>query len=257
MKRVTFLILALVLGLSFYLFNSFKKDMTQVNFANPGELIKAVQEKSSQIKNYRYDTVISIGDQIKVAVANRVIRQDGERMMVNFSWEIPKMSGTAAMYSNQNKIYLFHILKNKWLLPSEEPTLKPFLDFFWKQLKMIDPVKNFTKINPNGQNVTINTGSQGDLPEDTVILQVIPAPDVLAEIRKTVPPQFSGAQLYEVRQVFWISKKDLTITRFEVYAKANLLNIKTMEFKVISKAKDYNDTEINIPKLLQDKMNTT
>ena len=256
MKKSRLLLLpaVLIIGWGLYFWGPFTGRQESVNFANAGEIVKAAQVKTGLTKSYRYKTDVSAGEQIKVAVQNRVIREDPTRQMVDFSWDIPKMSGMASMYTEGNKLYVFHPLKDKWLLPGEEPTIKPFLDFFRRQLDLVDPVENLLKLNPTGKNVSLYP--EGNVKgEDTTAVLVIPEAGALSEISKALPPQFAGAELKDVKQFFWISKRDLLVTRYEVHAKVAFFGFKTMDFITVTTTDNYNKTEIDLPKQLQDKMN--
>jgi len=253
MKRMSLLILTIIIvaGTVLYLWSPWKVRQETVDFGNAGEVVKQARTKTQKIENYKYESDILVGEQIKVGVLTRVITGENRRQMVDFSWTIPKMSGMVSMYTEGKEIYIFHPLKNKWLLPREEPTLSPFLDFFWRQLSLIDPVDNLLDLDPNATNMSIK---QDDKNRETVVIEVIPRPGALPKITDALPPQFSGAELKNIKQLFWISRKDLTVTRYEVEAKAVFFAVKTMDFKVISKPMNYNNTTIKIPNALQDKM---
>jgi ribosomal protein S25 len=254
-KRLWYFIpvLLIIIGIGLYFWQPWQTRQQLVDLNNAGEIVKACQQASEDIKNYRYKTDLSVGKQISVSVNNRVIREQTNRQMVNFSWDIPKMSGMATMYAEGQKVYVFHPLKNKWILPNEEPTISPFMDFFWGQLGLIDPVENILKLDPLGKN--ISTYMEGtDEGADSVAIQVIPDANALSEINKSFPPQFATGELTDVKLYYWISKKDFLVTRYEIRASVAFFGIKTMNFLTVSTPFDYDKTRINIPKLLQDKM---
>ena len=255
MKRYGLILLPLILiaGVLLYFFVPWKSGQQSVDFNNTVEIVKAAQVKTGQAENYKYSTDIKAGDQIKVSVLDRVEVSETKRQMVDFSWNIPKMSGMAAMYIEGKQLYLYHPLKNKWLLPSEEPTVGPFIDYFWKQLALIDPIENLQKLDPGGSNISIYSEAEPK-EADSIALQVIPSGAALAEITKALPPQFAGAELKDVKQYFWISRQDLLVKRYEVGAKVSFFGIKTMNFMTSSKPSGYNETVIKLPKPLVDKM---
>jgi len=255
MKRSGLLLLPLILvaGVLLYFFVPSKSGQQSVDFNNAAEIVKSAQAKTGQAKNYKYSSDIKAGDQIKVSVSDRVEVSEAKRQMMDFSWNIPKMSGMASMYIEGEQLYLYHPLKNKWLLPSEEPTVGPFIDYFWNQLALIDPVENILKLDPEGSNISIFSEAEPKV-ADSVAVQVIPRGAALAEFKKALPPQFAGADLKDVKQFFWISRQDLLVTRYEVQAKVSFFGIKAMDFMTSSKASNYNETEIKLPQPLVDKM---
>ncbi len=251
--RLLSILLFLIIFAALYFSSPWREKQAPVNFESAGEIIRAAQAKTKQVSNYRYKTDILIGEEIRVTIQNRVIRKENRSQLVDFSWEIPKTSGMTSMYAEGEKLFIFHPLRDKWLLPSEEPTGKPFLDFFWKQLSLVDPVENLLKTDPNGTNITIySAGNEQD--HDSIAVQVIPRPKAQAEITKALPPQLSGAELTDLKQLFWISRRDLLVTRYEVTARVGFFGFKTMDFKAVSEAMDYNKTGITLPKALLDKM---
>lgn len=224
-----------------------------LEFNNVADLAQASQEKVSGIKNYKYKTTIEAGNQIKVSITNKVDKKEPKRQMIDFSWNAPGTSGMAAIYAKGESLYLYNPLKDKWELPSEEPTAKPLLDFFWRQVSMVDPVENLIKTDLKGKNISELKDESEKMP-DTVIIQVIPDEAAMSELTKALPPQFSGAELKDIRQVFWISKNDLLVSRYEVRAKVAFFGLKTMDFKTVSIPSDYDSTEIKLPERLTDKI---
>lgn len=254
--RLLLIPLVLLLGIILYFWEPWQARQESIDFGSAGEVLKAAQSKMGKVENYKYKTNVLAGDSIKVNITNRVIVGNPRQQMADFSWDIPKMSGFASMYTEGESLHIYHPLKNKWLLPSEEPTVRPFIDFFWRQLALIDPVENILKIDPNGRNVSVINEPVQDTP-DAVVVQVIPEGGALSEISKSLPPQFAGAELKDVRQLFWISKQDMSVSRYEVRAKVSFFGLKTMDFKTISRIQDYNNTKITLPKSLQEKMKGT
>ncbi len=262
------LLLLLITGIVLYAGGLRPGRREPINFSDPAEIIKTAQAKAGQVENYRYQTELAMGDQIRIAVANRVIKQAGNkktgkkktgeketgRQMTELSWTIPKKSGTAAIYREGERLYFFHPLKDRWLLPGEEPTIKPFLDFFGRQTDLVDPVENLLRVEAGGKNISLSP-VPGEAGGDTVTVQVIPRAGALSDLIKALPPQLSGAELTDLKQIFRISRQDLLVTQYEVRARVNFFGLKTMDFKAVSKALDYNKTRIDLPKPLLDKMN--
>lgn len=244
---------ALIVGAVLWWFSPFSNKQQSLEFGNVGDLARASQEKVGGIENYKYKTTIEAGNQIKVSLTNKVDRKEPKRQMIDFSWNAPGTSGMAAMYANGDSIYLYNPLKDKWELPSEEPTAKPFLDFFWRQVSLVDPVENLIKTDLRGKNVTELKNESEQIP-DTSVIQVIPDEAAMSELTKALPPQFAGAELKDLKQVFWISKKDLLVSRYEVRAKVAFFGLKTMNFKTVSIPSDYGSTEIKVPERLNDKI---
>ncbi|PKM81282.1 MAG: hypothetical protein CVU89_09705 [Firmicutes bacterium HGW-Firmicutes-14] len=269
-KLKLFLLLpVLIIGILFYFWNPWQVRPEKTNFQNAAETIKAAREAASGVKNYKYRTNVSIGDQVKYGTLTRVVRKDREQM-VDIDWDIPKMSGSASIYAKGEELYVFHPLKNKWTLPEEDRTLKPFIDFFWKQLKLVDPVENIIRTEPSGKNISFyepanepndepaNESSEGGGSagkKNTRAIRVIPDEEALSEIRKSLPPQFIGAELKDISQIFWFSAEDLMVTRYEVRAAVSFFGVKSMDFLVVSEPFDFNKTKIELPKGLVDKMN--
>jgi len=252
-KRLLYVIpLLVIIGIGLYFWQPWQTKQQSVDLNNTGEIVTACQRESGEIKNYTYKTDLSVGKQISVSVNNRIIQEQNKRQMADFSWKIPKMSGSATMYTEDQKVYVFHPLKEKWILPDEDPTISPFMDFFWKQLSLIDPVENIL-IDPMGKNIsTYLEGS--DEGADSVAIQVTPDAEALSEINKSLPPQFATGELTDVKQYFWISKKDFLVTRYEIRASVAFFGIKTMNFTMVSIPVDYDNTTISVPKPLQEKM---
>ncbi len=255
MRKSRWWILPLILlaGVALYLWEPWTPTRQSVDFGSAGAVIKEAQAAMGQVNNYRYSTNVNAGDEIRAAILNRVVKGQNKQQMVDFTWDIPKMSGTAAMYTEGKRVYIYHPLQDKWVLPAEAPTIGPFVDFFWRQLDLVDPVDNLRKLNPNGSNLSIYNNGQND--PDTIAIQVIPQGEALSEMAKALPPQFAGAELQDVKQVFRISRKDLMVTGYDVTARVSLLlGLKQMDFKAVTKPQDYNKTAITIPKPLQDKI---
>lgn len=254
-KRLLYVIpvLLIIIGIGLYYWQPWQTEQQSVDLNNAGEIVKACQRASGVLKNFRYKTDISVGKQISVTVNNRVIREQPKRQMVDFSWEIPKMSGATTMYTEGQKVYILHPLKGKWFLPNEEPTIGPYMDFFWGQLRLVDPVENILKLDPMGKNISpyLEGTDEGS---DAVAIQVIPDAKALSEINKSLPPQFAAGELTDAKQYFWISKKDFLVTRYEVRASVAFFGIKTMNFLTVSTPADYDKTRFTLPKSLQDKM---
>lgn len=164
------------------------------------------------------------------------------------------MKGTASMYAEGETVLLNTPLNNKWEMPTEEPTLKPFMGFFWKQVKLVDPVENLLKVNAGNKNLSILT-NQTEQAEDTVTVQLVPDENALSELSKSLPPQLIGAELKDIKQLFWISKSDFLVTRYEVRATVSFFGFKTMDFKTVSIPTDYDKTNIEMPQQLTDKLN--
>lgn len=254
-KRLIYLavILLLGVGLVLYFWQPWQARQENVDFDNAGEILKACQAKTAQLSSYRYQTNIKVGKQISVAITDKVEQKPAKRQMIDFSWDVPQMSGTATMYTEGQKIYVFHPLKDKWILPDEDPTISPFMDFFWRQLGLVNPVENVLKIDAQKGNFSIYPEGS-DEGSDSVAIQVTPQPGALSEINKSLPPQFKGAALADVRQIFWISKQDLLVTRYEVRAKVAVFGFNTMDFRTVSEPAEYDKTQIKLPKPLVDKM---
>lgn len=257
MRRKRWLLPALALiltaGLVVYLWSPWKTRQESFDIRNVSELVTATRQKTEAVKNYKYKTNISVGEQIKVSVLNRILLGNPKSQLVDFTWSIPQSSGIASMYTAGSRIFIFNPVKDRWVLPEEEPTGKPFMDFFWRQLKLIDPVENLLSLDPGKGNITIyNDG--GDEGKDTISIEVTPTASDLAEMTKVLPPQLAGAELADIKQHFWISKKDLLVTRYEVKARVAFFGLKTMEFKTVTETLDYNNTKIELSKALLDKM---
>ncbi|MDT3698189.1 MAG: hypothetical protein RO469_02075 [Thermincola sp.] len=254
-KRLLYAIpvLLIIMAVGLYLWEPWPGQQS-VDLNNTGEIVKASQRASEVIKSYRYKTDLSAGSQISVTVNNRIIRAKEMRQMADFTWEIPKASGSASMYTEGQKVYVLHPLKNKWIKPDEDPTISPFMDFFWRQLSLIDPVENIAKLDPLGKNITPYLQGTGE-GSDAVAIQVTPDAKALSEINKSIPPQFAAGELTDVKQFFWVSKENFLVTKYEVTASVAFFGIKTMKFRIVSIPADYDKTTISIPEPLQGKMN--
>lgn len=253
-NRIMLLIAAfLVIGLVMWWISPFSNKQQSLEFSNVRDLAQASQEKVSNVKNYKYKTTIEVGNQIKVSITNKVDRTEPIRQMIDFSWNAPGTSGMAAMYAKGDSLYLYNPLKDKWELPSEEPTAKPLLDFFWRQVSLVDPVENLIKTDLKAKNISEIKNESEKIPE-TAVIQVIPDEAAMSELTKALPPQFGGAELKDLKQVYWISKTDLLVSRYEVRAKVAFFGLKTMDFKTVSVPSDYDTTELKLPERLTDKI---
>lgn len=253
-KRLLLVIpVLLIIGIGLYFWQPWQTKQQSVDLNNTAEIVEACQRASGEIKNYSYKTDLSVGNQINVSVNNRIIRQETKEQMADFSWNIPKMSGAASMYAEGQKVYILHPLKDKWVLPDEDPTISPYMDFFWSQLSLVDPVENILNLDPRGKNISgyLKGSDEGS---DSIALQVTPDARALSEINESLPPQFAAGELTDVKQYFWISKKDFLVTRYEIKASVAFFGIKTMNFTMVSIPADYDKTTISLPKPLQDKM---
>jgi len=237
-----------IIGVGLMMWNSWNFREESVVPDSAAEVIESAQEAVKEVKNYKYTTEVIIGEQIRVSALNRVIRTE-KRQMVDFSWNIPNMSGSTSMYIDNRMIHVLHPLRDKWVRPEEDPAIKPFMDTLEKQLRLIDPVENLLQAEAGDRNVTIQDKRAGEQ-EDFIIIKVIPGPGEMAEITKSLPPQLVGATLKDISQLYWISAKDRLPIRYEVNAVVSFFGLKNMDFKVVSEPSDYNRTEIEMPKEL-------
>lgn len=259
MRRSRFayvVIIAILIGAVLYFWQPWRERQQSIDFSNVNEIMNASREKTGQINNYKYKTTIDVGTQIKVSLTSRVVANENKRQMIDFSWTAPKMTGTASIYAQDDSIFLYNPLKDKWELPSEEPQAGPLMNFFWKQISLVDPIENLLKTNKTGKGISEIKDSTEKI-NDTVCVEVIPNEEAMSEISKSLPPQLVGAELTDVKQLFWISKKDLLITKYAVRAKVSFFGIKTMEYRTESIPSEFNKTQINISKKLQEKINQT
>ncbi len=245
--------LALALVLTLWIWSPWQNGKQSLEFDNAVDVIAASQEKMDDVKNYKYKTEITVGNQIKVDIDNKVVRDEPNRQLMDFSWSAPNMTGTAAMYAQGETIILYNPLKDSWQVPSEEPTLKPFLGFFWRQVNLVDPVENLLKANVKAKDISV-VKNETEQTADTVTVQIIPNENAVSELTKALPPQLIGAELKDLKQLFWISKNNFLVSRYEVRATVSFFGIKTMDFKSVSVPLDYNKTEIVMPKQLTDRL---
>lgn len=253
-RLLPILALVIVIGGVMYIWSPWKGRQMKVDLRNAGEIIKSAQIQTRKAANYKYKTDITIGEEIKIEVLNRVVKADQKQQLADFAWDIPKMSGATSMYTKGEELFIYHPLQDKWLQPGEEPTLKPFIEFFGKQLELVDPVTSLLKIDPARKNLAVLSGEE--IPDSSMVgVQVIPGADAVAEMTKALPPQVSRGRLTAIKQVFWIARKDLLVSRYELRASVSIFGLKTMDFKVEAKVLDYNNTKINLPKKLTDKLN--
>lgn len=255
-NRWTLLALVLAASAALWLWSPWKSGQQSVEFDNVNDLVTAAKKKTGDIKNYRYKTDIAVGNQIEVSINNKVERDDPNRQMMDFSWSAPNMNGTASLYAEGDTVILYNPLKREWELPAEEPAVKPFLEFFWRQVNLVDPVENLLAVDINAKNMSIIKNEKEQV-KDTVTVQVVPSESAMSEISKALPPQLIGAELTDLKQLFWISKKDQLVSRYEVRAKVSFFGVKSMDFKTVSILSDYNNIEIKMPQQLVDKLNQT
>ena len=252
-KWLSILGLLVIICAVLFIWNPWKGRRLEVDFRNAGGIVKSAQTQAQKSTSYKFVSKITIGDQIKIEILDRVIRGEQTQQLADIAWDIPKMSGTTAIYEKGKQLFIYHPLKDKWLKPDEDPTLKPFTEFFGGQLELVDPVAGLLKIDPAGKNLAVRLDKENQ-DSDMLQIQVIPEADAAAGINRALPPQVSRGRITSVKQCFWISRQDLLVSRYEMQATVSIFGLKTMDFKLESKAQDYNTTKINVPKQLQDKL---
>lgn len=222
-----------------------------ISFEDAKDIVTKVKEHADDIKSYKINTEISAASIVEVNMTDYVIRDQNKRQLIEIKWEAPQTNGNTSMYSDGKLVYVYHPVKNKWVLPSEEPTASPYFDFFWGQLGMVDPIENLSNIDPNGKNIKVSK-IKGNT--DSIVLEVTPEPGDFSDIAKHLPPQFSSAELKDLKQYFTISKKDLNISKYEVKANISIFGIKALKFQAVSIPSEYNETNINLPPELAEKL---
>lgn len=221
-----------------------------VDFQNVQDIVTSTQKNAQEIKNYKLSIDINAGSIVKVNMTDLVDRQEAKRQYVDMNWDAPQNSGQTTMYSDGKQVLVLNPANKKWVLPSEEPAAAPYLDFFWGQLGMTDPVDVFSNLQADTKNTAVIDKG------DSVILEVTPEPADLSDIAKHLPPQFSSAELKDMKQTFTISKQDLLITKYQVTAKIALFGITAMKFNTVTTPSDYNKTVIKLPAALTEKLKT-
>lgn len=257
--RVFWLIAVLLLGQALLFWQPWRGGPGQADLPDVGATVRLAQGQAADQKNYTFDTDVAVGEQINIASLTRVIPTDRERM-AEFTWNVPQMTGEGAIYTRGELFYVFHPLKKKWLAREEDATLEPFIDFFWAQLSLGDPVENLLNIDPRNRNISFL--QDGAVPDEfaggnerkTVALQVIPDEEALSELRKSLPPQLVGAELQDLKQFFWLSPATWLVERYEVRARVSFFGLKGMDFLVVAKPHHYNQTKITLPAELNAKL---
>jgi len=255
MKKGKALLLLLVLaaGVILYFWEPWNVRKGEPAPENAADILAEARDAAGDIENYTYKTQVSVGNQINVDILNRVDREE-ERQMVDFTWQIPQMSGETSMYIQADEVYVLSPVKKKWGRPEEDPTVGPFVEFFYRQLGLVDPVSNLLSTDIQSGNAAVTKNSAETDVGAEYVIEVIPEAGALSELTDAMPPQLKGAELKEIKQVFRISRESYLPVRYEVHARVSFFGLASMKFTVVSVPKDYNKTELNIPKELEQKV---
>ncbi|MBU7008754.1 DUF6612 family protein [Phosphitispora fastidiosa] len=261
--KILLLVLLLAAGIILYFWEPWNALKEEPKLENAADIMEEARDAAGDIKNYTYKTEVSVGNQVNVDILNRVDRDD-DRQMVDFTWQIPQMSGETLMYIQGDEVYVLSPVKKKWGRPEEDPTVGPFVEFFYRQLSLVDPVSNLINIDQQSGKVSVITQSEKEntAQKNTAhknagqeyVIEVIPEAGALSELTDAMPPQLKGAELKEIKQVFRISRESYLPVRYEVHARVSFFGLASMKFTVDSVPRDYNKTELNIPKELEQKM---
>ena len=258
--KILFLVLVLIAGITLVLWEPWQMSRGPVEKENPAEVMAEARDRAEDINNYRYETEITVSNVVSVSLQNLVDREQ-EHQMVDFTWKIPKMSGTTKMFIKDKQVYILSPVKKQWVKPEQDPTVGPFVDFFYRQLDLVDPVENLMKAGTNNNNMSLvrpeeqDTGSENKAAGkgNLIGIEVIPEAGSLTEITDAMPPQLKGAELENVRQIFWISPESFLPARYEVHARVSFFGLTSMEFKAVTVTSNYNKTEVTAPQTAQKK----
>ncbi len=246
--KVILLLLVLVAGVMLWFWEPWNTLRKAPEPQNAADILEEARDAAGNIDTYTYKTKVSVGSQVNVDIANRVDREE-DRQMADFTWQIPQMSGEASMYIQGNKIYILSPVRNKWVKPEEDPTTGPFVEFFYRQLGLVDPVSNLAGTDPQNRNISVVTES-----EKEYVIEVVPDAGSLSELTDAMPPQLKGAELKDIKQVFRISRETYLPVNYEVRARVSFFGLASMQFRVISEPENYDKTKLNIPKELEEKI---
>lgn len=231
-SRYYYVIIIFILGAALYFSGPWQSATQSVDLAKAGEIARAAQKEAAGVNSYRYESQAGVGDLIKIKSENRV---KGAKQLLDIRWNMTKITGNTSVYQDGTNTLILHPLKKKWIRPEEDPTVAPFMEFFAGQLALLNPIKNILQIDLNDKKITIYSGEKAENgSEKTVAIEVIPKPAALVEITKNLPPQLIGADLTDIRQIFWINKADMSVTKYEIRAKVSFFGLKTMEYNAIS-----------------------
>lgn len=216
------------------------------------EIITAARNKAGGLKSYRLRAKISLGEQIKISLTDRVKQEPGRTQLVDMEWSSPQGSGLTSIFMRKQDIYILHPLENKWFVPEERPEVKQVASMFVKQLEIADPV---TAVG----NTDLSRKAVSALPDEEVdgrLTKVIEIsqPGAADELTKLLPPQLIGAKPVEVKQVYWIGKEDLQIYMYSFKAKLSVLGISGPTLEITSKVTDHNNTDFQIPNKLRPRL---
>lgn len=127
-RKALLLLLVLAAGVILYFWEPWNARREEPEPENAADIMEEARDAAGDIENYTYKTQVSVGNQVNVDILNRVDREE-ERQMVDFTWQIPKMSGETSMYIQGDEVYVLSPVKKKWGRPEEDPTVGPFVEF--------------------------------------------------------------------------------------------------------------------------------
>ncbi|WP_418792338.1 hypothetical protein [Phosphitispora sp. TUW77] len=246
--KALFIFLVLALGVFMYFWEPWNARWLNSEPENAVEILMESRKAVGDIENYTYKSHISVGNQVNVDILDRIDREK-DQQIVDFTWEIPQLSGETSMYVQGEEVYVLSPLKKKWVKPEEDPSAGPFVKYFYRQLNLVDPVSNVLRTDTQNENVSLRSKSGQEY-----VIEVIPDAGALSELTDSMPPQLKGAELKEIKQVFRISRQSYLPVNYQVYARVSLFGLASMQLEVVSEPEEYDNTELNIPKELEQKL---
>lgn len=223
-----------------------KQDLTRNMKAE--EVLTAARDKAGTQKSYRFNSKISLGEQIKVNLINRVKQEQSVQQLADLDWNSPQGNGITTIYLRDKEIYILHPIKGKWFKPEEMPEVRSIASVFQRQMEVADPLTALR--NTNLQQKTLNQLPEEEIAGQAVKVIEVTAPGAAEDLKNLLPPTLIGAKPVEVKQTYWIGKNDLLIHQYKFRAKIKLLGFAGPALDITSKVSDFNKTEFQLPKAL-------
>lgn len=218
----------------------------------PEEILTETKKKGAALDSFKYCSTVTAGEQLTVNLRGTASPAKKEELL-EFSWESSQGYGESAAYIKDQRIFVYHPLKNLWFRPEEEPGLKQLVGILGNQLRLLNPYRSLERINLEKARVT-NTGTEVIDEREVTVIEVFPGAKANEWFEGVLPPQLIGAKVADVKQIYWIGNKDLYIYKYILRAKIKILGLQLLDFQVRSTLRDFNKAKITIPNELRKKL---
>jgi len=121
------------------------------------------------------------------------------------------------------------------------------------QLALLNPYETLEKMNMDKVNAKA-AGIEEVEGVKTTVIEVRPGPGAAQWFKKVLPPQLVGANVADVKQIFWIGNHDLRVHKYLLTAQVKILGLEVLAFNTRTTVSEFDKTEIKIPDKLKRKI---